>query len=138
MSILEETDFPAIRAAIDIELDKTVLPDATIALPIFQGEGEYIFATAVAAAVPPVDTTLQTSKNACIYYIAALLSLKLSQYVSETFQEYRYQKTQIPQDQLAFSLFAQGDTQVARLLGLDEALATAPNLLRVAHGRRMR
>lgn len=40
MSILSLADYPAIRAALDTSLDRSALPDDTIALDIYQGAAE--------------------------------------------------------------------------------------------------
>jgi hypothetical protein len=135
--ILDTSDWPAVRAALDIELDATVLPDDTIALSIFQGEAENRFLTRVAGANPAVDLTSQESKNACIYYLAAMLSPHLSRYTMEMFGDSRSNSNQVSWDMLESVLMNRGDEIVDVLLGLDPIETNRATVFRLANGLRM-
>jgi hypothetical protein len=135
--ILDTSDWAAVRAALDIELDATVLPDATIELSIFQGEAENRFLTRVAGANPAVDLTSQESKNACIYYLAAMLSPQLSRYTMEQFGDSRSMSNQVDWMMLGSILMNRGDEIVDVLLGLNPFEANRASTFRLANGLRM-
>lgn len=73
MPILLATDYDQVRAAIDVDLTPDVLPDATIAMDIFQGRAE----DAVIAAYPEAETAADPAavhvRRAVIYLTAALI-----------------------------------------------------------------
>lgn len=84
MSILSSSDYPTIRAAIDTSLDSTVLPDATIALPIFVTAAELEVVARDPQAASRTGDAATHIKNACIYLTAARLAPAVPQISGET------------------------------------------------------
>jgi hypothetical protein len=74
--LLSSTDFPAIRAAIDLSLDEATLPDDVIWLDIYVGEAERYVASQTA-------DTGQNAKNAVVYWAASLIAPSVPQLTGE-------------------------------------------------------
>lgn len=141
MPILTTADFPSVRAALDLSLDILALPDATIALPIFQGSGESLVVLRCQGANPPIDLsggsgTPQQAKNAAIYYTAGYLAPALPQLSMESYTEYRYQRETFDRDEMAARCFARGDEELDQLLAASSPTAERAPAFALAHGTR--
>ncbi len=91
MTIIATSDYPAVRAAIDIYLDAQTLPDAVIALDIYQGAAERV----VMARVPGWETLqgddLARVETAVVYLTASLICPAIPAIFRETMPDYAYQ-----------------------------------------------
>jgi pyrrolidone-carboxylate peptidase len=92
MPLLTAADFPEIRAAIDIDLDAEDVPDAIIALDLYQGAGE----RAVLVLVPEADglagDELARARTAAILFTAALVTQGLPRITQERIGNYSYSR----------------------------------------------
>jgi len=125
MALITVDDFPAVRAAINIELDEVGLPDSIIALPIYLGAAD----SAVKQQDPLWNTRssseLRHLKNAVIYFTAARILVSLPRVTSEAFgQRYSYKIDQVSTGELASSLQTFGDDEINAVInpGVDETL----------------
>lgn len=92
MAILTSALYPAVRAAIDLELDSTALPDATIALAIYAGAADQDVLARDPLAETRTGSDLIHVQNAAVYSCAARLIIALPQVTSEeTPDGHRYQ-----------------------------------------------
>ncbi len=92
MPLLTDADYPAIRAAIDIELAVEDVPDDVIALPIYAGSGEAAVLALVPGAADLTGDDAERVKLAAILFTAALLVERLPRYVEERTEHYSYRK----------------------------------------------
>lgn len=108
MALLDAVDCPAIRAAIDAALDTDALPDATIELDQFMGEGmREVLRRAPDAETATGDTAAQL-KTAAILFAASLLAPVAPLYSAENVASttYSYQRAARDPQALAASLRA--------------------------------
>ncbi len=83
MTLLTVLDNPAIRAVIDLSLTAADVPDATIALDAFQGQGEArVLARFPDAASLTGDDAVQI-RTAAICFVAALVAESLPRVLTE-------------------------------------------------------
>lgn len=138
MSLLSASDYPAIRAALDVSLKATALPDAVIALPIYQGAAE----SEVLARDPEAENrsgaALQRVVNAAIFLTAAYLASALPTITAETVGRYSYQRD-TDWGARAAELRQRADAELAAVLTPDAAARPLPpGMFAVASGRRGR
>lgn len=135
-TILTPADFPAVRAAIDVGLDSAALPDAVIALPIYQGAAE----RAIAAKVPGWDSLTgdlaARVEAATIYLTAALLCPAVPQLTRETMPDYAYQALVSDPSARAAQLTRLADAELAVVLG-ETGQDALPTFFTLAYGRRI-
>ena len=74
MTLLLITDYPAIRAALDTELDAEVLPDSTIDLSIYRQAAEDDVLALHPEAESETGDNLDRVKRAAIFFCAARLA----------------------------------------------------------------
>lgn len=79
--VLGVGDYPAVRAAISINLSDATLPNETIALDIYKGEAERMVNRQLTDEEVGAET--QAAKSAAIYFAAALLIPAISQITRE-------------------------------------------------------
>lgn len=134
---LTSAQWPEVRAVIDISLDSSALPDATIALGSFQGAAE----AEVKAALPnwasytdANSAEYQRTQRAAIYLIAARISRSLPALTSETFGNYRYQLQVADPAERSALLEDQAAAEIAAVLDPagDADLAFFPHTFTVA------
>ena len=84
MSLLTSADYPAIRAALDVHLDSTLLPDSIIALNIYQGAAEMEVKRRDPLAETRTGDDATRVRLAAIYLCAAALAPAIPRLVSQT------------------------------------------------------
>jgi hypothetical protein len=95
MAILTSTEYPAIRAAIDITLTTDDLPDSIIALPIYAAAADQDVLARDPLAESRTGAALQHVKNAATYFCAARLILALPQFTQEREGEQQYTRQSV-------------------------------------------
>src|SRR4051812_45313755 len=83
MPILSPADYPEVRAQLDLTLDGTMLPDATIGLDAFVGEAEREVLARDPLALSRTGDEAARVRLAAIYLTAARLALALPVLTSE-------------------------------------------------------
>lgn len=127
--ILTGDDYPAIRAALDPALTADLIPDAVIALDLYQGLAE----ARVRDQVPTADALVAAGgdparqvRAAAALYCAALLAPVVPRLVSEQIgRDYRYQRQEVPLDVLVRELEGRATDALARAQGLNPTAAPA-------------
>lgn len=136
MSLLSTSDFPAIRAALDVSLKTTGLPDAVIALPIYQGAAEAEVLAQDPVAESRTGAALQHVVNAAIFLTAAHLAPALPAITAETIGKVSYQRD-VDWAARAGELRSRADAELAAVLAPSTAhRPTPPSMFAVASGRR--
>lgn len=136
MSLLHISDFPAIRAALDVSLKALALPDAVIALPIYQGAAEAEVLARDPLAESRTGAALQHVVNAAICLAAAYIAPAMPALTAEQIGQYRYQR-EVDWPARAAELRARADAELAAVLTPSTALRPAPpSMFAVASGRR--
>lgn len=137
MPIITSAEYPLVRAALDIRLTSTQLPDATLALAIFLGEAEREVQTRDPLWDSRTGDDEQRLKNAVCYLTAARLAPRMPELTlsSERFGDYTYQRKATDWQSLADDLVARADAEIAGVLSETPATASMPSeLFTVATG----
>jgi hypothetical protein len=87
MALLDSTDYPAIRAAVDPRLTTADLPDATIALSIYLAAGEAEVLALDPGAESRAGDALARAQRAAIYLVAERLALTWRPYQQQNWHE---------------------------------------------------
>jgi hypothetical protein len=130
-------DYAAVRASLDVSLTSGDLPDATIALAVFQGAAE----AEVIRRAPswaPGGANDASVLLAAILWTASLLAERLPVVVSEQEGEYRYQRQPVDLMALAASLRARAEATLASAFDAGDKTPYRPSFFGVAHGGRGR
>jgi hypothetical protein len=125
MALITADEFPAVRAAINVELDEVGLPDNIIALPIYLGAADNEVKRRDPLWTTRTTAELRRLKNAVIYLTAARIVIALPRPNAEAFgQRYSYKIDQLSAAQLSSSLEAFADSEINAVLtpGSDETL----------------
>lgn len=83
MPLLSATDWPAIRACIDVSLTVDDVPDSVIALPQYQGAGEARVLLRFPAALALLGAELTRAHAAAVLFTAALVAEALPRITQE-------------------------------------------------------
>lgn len=86
MSLLTSADYPAIRAALDVHLDSTLLPDSIIALNIYQGAAEMEVKRRDPLAETRTGDDATRVRLAAIYLCAAALAPAIPRILSQSLE----------------------------------------------------
>lgn len=135
MALLDATFYPQIRAAIDTMIGPDELPDSTIAMDAFIGEGQRLVTRKVPDATSRTGDELAQLRSAAILYTASLLAASVPLYTSEMVghRGYQYQRVARDPQQLARDLRA----RAARLVSLTlNATGTPAPVFAIAKGGR--
>jgi hypothetical protein len=111
-TLLSAFSFDQVRAAIDLALDASALPDETIALPLFvdRAEADIVAQDASALTYLPADSRYDRVQRAHIYFTAAYIVPSLPNITQEQVGSDRYTRKEWD-----------AEKQVARLRGLANA-----------------
>ncbi len=135
MTIIRQADYEAIRKAIDVSLDSSVLPDSVIELPIYRDAAEAEVIAADADALTRSGSEAVAICNAAIYLCAARLAMAVPQLQSERMgADYQYTR-QIDYSKRATELRTLADRELATIL-LPTTGQVKPTFFTVASGRR--
>lgn len=98
MPLLDPSDFPAIRAALDIDLAEDDVPDAIISLPIYQGQGEAEVLRRVPTAGALTGDELEAAKLGAVLFTAALVAEGLPRTTQERVGNWQYSQARASAD----------------------------------------
>lgn len=142
VQIIAVADFPEVRAALDVSLDITNLPDSVIALDIYRGRAtDWVISRNPAAASwsGSVDAPSIAIRRACILATAALLAPSLPWLIQETFEhQVSYKRQETDLQMLVSDLWSQANAQIDLSLPDDGVVTTGGGkpFFTVARGRR--
>lgn len=140
MAILQAADYPAIRAALDTELNAQQLPDATIAQDIFLGAAEARLLERVPDAASRTGDEMKRVKRALVWLTAALLAHSVVRVTTMSIQtrDMSFSRQTFDPDEKQVELMRRAEAEIAMLLGPSEALPERPPVFAVAGGGRGR
>jgi hypothetical protein len=140
MAILTSAEYPAIRAAIDIKLDSTFLPDSIIALSIYAAAADQDVLARDPLAESRTGAALQHVKNAATYFCAARLISAIPQLTAEREGEQQYTRQSVNVAERAAELRGLAASELDAVLDPDPGDVTAqrPTFFARASGGRGR
>ena len=140
MPILSNTDYPAIRAALDVGLNAQQLPDAIIAQDIFLGAAEAELVRRVPDAAGKTGDDLNRVKRAAVWLTAALLAHSVVRITSMSIQtrDLSYSRQTFDPDEKAAELRSRAEAEIAMLLTPTDATPARPTMFTLATGGRGR
>ncbi len=137
--IITSTEYPQVRAAIDVTLTSTVLPDAVIALDIYEEAAEIFVADLVPGWEALTGDDAIRVKNAVVYTLAALLLPAVPQFVSERSADGQAYARPVPNlTARVAELRARAAVEIEAITVTPVVTADRPTTFAVAHGYRGR
>lgn len=138
MALLTSDDYEAIRKAIDITLDSTTLPDATIGLDLYVGAGQRDVLAIDPIAETRTGDELQHAKTAAILFTAARLVGALPQITSEGRPDHSYNRAKVDPQARAAELRANASLELDAYLDPGDATSDRPTMFKAGRGYRGR
>lgn len=140
MAILSSTDYPAIRAALDVGLNVQQLPDAIIGEDIFVGAAEAELLRRVPDAASKTGDDLKRVVRALVWLTAALLAPSVVRITSMSVQtrDLSYSRQTFDPEKKAAELRGRAEAEIVMLLTPSEATPSRPTIFTVAAGYRGR
>lgn len=141
MAILSSTEYPAIRAAIDVQLDASSLPDGIIGLDIYIGAADDDVLEIDPTAESRTGDELVLVKRAAIFFAAARLCPAVVRLTSVSAQarDISYARATFDPEQRAEELRNKARETLDQLVDATTdppSLARRPTMFAVASGRR--
>ena len=138
MAILTTADYPAIRAALDVDLNATTLPDATIGQSIFVGAAEAELLRRVPDAADLTGDDLARVKRALVWLTAAYLAHSVVRVTSLTVQtrDLSYSRPTFNPDEKATELRSRAEVEIGMLVAPTQVAPGRPTMFTLAAGRR--
>lgn len=134
--LLSSSDWPAVRAALDITLSSTQLPDATIALDIFSGEAMREVEARVTDATTLTGDDELTVTAAAVFLTASFIAPSLPSLTAGRGQNLQWQRQGVNWDQRARDLRERAEEKIAELLEPSAVDAYRPTMFARASGTR--
>jgi hypothetical protein len=139
MALLTSSDYPAIRAAIDVSLDSTMLSDDVIAMPIYAEAAEAEVLVRDPLALSREGSAWQRVVNAAIYLAAARLVRAVVWIKSEEIGgERQYSRQETDLNALIADLRGKAEAELAAVLEPTATAPSRPTMFTLASGRRGR
>lgn len=140
MAILTSDDYPAIRAALDVSLDSSNLPDSLIALDIYSNHADQLVYERDPDADDRTGEDANRIKRAAVYFCAALLAPVVVRITSLSVQtrDVSYSRPVFDPEQRAADLRAMAEAEIDEILTPDEEAPGRPTMFDVASGTRGR
>lgn len=137
MPLLTAVDYPEVRAALDVSLTAVDLPDAIIALPIYEPAAEAEVLRRDPAAATRTGTQGQQIHIAAVLLTAALLAPQMPVIVREQDDStYSVQRQPVDLAALAAQLQQRAIEALAVVLEVDQVTPDRPTFFALASGRR--
>ncbi len=134
--LLASSDWPAVRAALDITLDSVQLPDATIALDIYSGRAmREVEARVTGATALTGDDELKVTA-AAVFLTAANLAPAMPAIMRAESQHLAVQRKEMDWNRRAADLRQMAEDEIAGLLEPNTAGPYRPVMFARAKGRR--
>lgn len=137
-TLLTPTEYPSIRAALDLSLDSESLPDRVIELPIYLAAADLEVKTRDPDWATRTGDALIHLTNAAIYLTAARIAPAVPRLQGETFGDYRYQLQSVDWEARAAALDSMADAALDTILDVGDMVSDRPTRFALARGRRGR
>jgi len=140
MSILTISDFPAVRACIDVKLTESDLPDDVILEPIYRGAAESWVISRDAIAESRTGEDAEKVSRAAIFYLASLLVPAVARLTSVSVQTSDISYSRPPMDIPArvSELRALAESEISSLLAPESNTPERPTMFSRGRGSRGR
>lgn len=132
MAILNSSNYPAIRAALDTSLDSDMLPDSILDLDIYSGAADAWVIDRDASAESRTGSDGDRIKRAAVYYCAALLAPAVPSLVEAKDERLSYKRAAVDWQARARELKAMADEEVSTVI----STTVRPTFFAVAAGTR--
>jgi hypothetical protein len=136
--ILSTSDYPAIRAAIDVSLSDLSLPDSVIVLDMYAGAGVRDVLRVDPLAASRTGDALAHANTAAIMFTAARLAGVVPQIVKEAFPDHSYERKAYDPLELAGQLRASAGAELDAYLEPGALEQDRPTMFAVARANRGR
>lgn len=138
MPILTQADYQAIRAALDTDLDSDSLPDATIALSVYQDAADQDVLDLDPDAETRTGSELARVKRAAILFCAARLAPAVVRITSMTVntRDLSYQRPTFKPDERAAELRQLAQAELNEILEPTGLAPSRPTMFAVVSGTR--
>lgn len=131
------SDYDAVRAALNVSLDRNTLPDSVIALVIYAPKAEADVRAIYSDADTRPPDEFAHLKAAAIYLAASYIAVALPSILRETFPQYSYQAAEVDPFALSAALEARASEELAAVPSPVVTTADAiPTFFTVASGSR--
>lgn len=141
-TLITESDYDTIRAAIDITIDANMLPDDTIALPIYAAAAVRQVIDRDEGALAREDEELERVKNAAVLFCAALIAPamtgKMVNSLSIQTRDLNFSRPPYNGEKRAAELRVLAEAEIAEVLTPAEETHGRPTMFAVAPGYRGR
>jgi hypothetical protein len=140
VALFDATEYPQVRALLDITLKVEQLPDEIIALDAFHGDAERDVLTRVPDAESRTGTQLRRLVHAALLLCAANLAPALPRLLRDKFADQEIQLAPVDMAKRALALQAQAYDEIAAVLNEDgtEQTVEIPTLFVAAPADRWR
>lgn len=138
MAILTSSEYPAIRAALDVGLNANDLPDSVIGQSIFLDAAEAELVARVPGAASMTGESLKRVKRALIWLTAAYLAGSVVRITSLSVQtrDLSYARATFDPEQKAAELRARAEIEISQLLTPEESTPARFTIFALAEGTR--
>lgn len=134
--LLSSSDWPAVRAALDVTLTDTSLPDTVIEKDIFSGRAMREVVARVEDAVTLTGDDELTVTAAAVFLTASFLAPSLPALTAGRSQNLQWQRVGVDWEQRARDLREEAEALIADLLEPAEAAPYRPTMFARASGTR--
>ncbi|MFZ1401124.1 MAG: hypothetical protein WAS33_29735 [Candidatus Promineifilaceae bacterium] len=134
--ILSTTNWPAVRAALDVSLNDKQLPDSIIGLDIYSGRAVREITSRVADATTLTGDSERRVIAAAVFLTAANIAPALPSIMRAESQHLSVQRKEVDWSKRAAELRQMAEEEIAELLEPDTTGAYRPTLFARAKGRR--
>ena len=140
MAILTSADYPAIRAALDVDLDSSKLPDGIIALDIYKGQADrMVYERDPDADTRTGDDALRITA-AAVYFCAGLLApvvVRITS-LSVSTRDVSYSRPVFDPEERKETLWSMAEDEIAEVITPTEDAPGMPTMFDRAPGTRGR
>jgi hypothetical protein len=138
MALITAAVYSDIRAAIDISLDDTVLPDSIIALDLYAGAAEREVLSRDADALTRTGADLARVTTAAVLFAAARLAPAIPNITAEESDDVRYTRQAVDWAKRAADLRALAEIELQAVLAPSATTPSRPTMFARAMGGRGR
>lgn len=134
--LLSTTNWPAVRAALDVSLDDKQLPDSIIGMDIYSGRAVREVTARVEGATALTGDSEKRVIAAAVFLTAANIAPALPSIMRAESQHLAIQRKEVDWNKRAADLRQAAEDEIAELLEPDTAGAYRPTMMARAKGRR--
>lgn len=136
-TLVGESDYPTVRAALDVTVDETVLPDAVITMPIYLDASDDEVKRRDPMWASRDEANRKRLVNAAILLLASRVAPAIPDITREQLGQFEsYDRKAVDWPKRAAELRSDADALIAYVLSGGTKVSTMPTFFDVASGRR--